>query len=183
MNKLVFLVPHLKGFSYLEIFEVRVCRGRKYMLQRVFFAIFQAKSLIWVCNFIIYNTDYWIHSHSIFFSQCFFSCQKRKSLSSRIQKIGNRQLTIICFNFWWFGSRLFLIFFSVQKSVSSSKVIKGFFLAKGVVAKLCFFLNAHSLPLNCKIGKKENMDFQFCFVLEKWKFFISISGKSSLSMT
>jgi len=47
MNKLIFLVPHLKGFSYYKIFEVRVCRGRKYMYAvKVFFAIFQAKNLI-----------------------------------------------------------------------------------------------------------------------------------------
>ena len=118
-----------------------------------------------------------------FFSQCFFSCQKRKSLSSRIQKIGNRQLTIICFNFWWFGSRLFLsyFFFSVQKSVSSSKVIKGFFLQKGL-SQNYVFLNAHSLPLNCKIGKKGEYGFSVFFVLKKWKIFISIFRKSSLSI-
>jgi len=58
----------------------------------------------------------------------------------------------------------FLIFFSVQKSVSSSKVIKGFFLQKGL-SQNYVFLNAHSLPLNCKIGKKGEYGFSvfFCF--------------------
>jgi len=58
------------------------------------------------------------------------------------------------------------LFFSVQKSVSSSKVIKGFFLQKGL-SQNYVFLNAHSLPLNCKIGKKGEYGFSVFFLF--WK--------------
>jgi len=53
-----------------------------------FFAIFQAKNVIWVCNFIIYNTDYWIHSHSIFFHSVFFLAKKEKVSVVGYKKLG-----------------------------------------------------------------------------------------------
>jgi len=72
------------------------------------------------------------------------------------------------------------LFFSVQKSVSSSKVIKGFFLQKGL-SQNYVFLNAHSLPLNCKIGKKGEYGFSVFFCFGKMEIFLFPFPESRLS--